>query len=304
MCDVDTGQTRLTWTVSNPTDSPVGIASDTRDVSFDPNPIPAGGESIGTEVLDGPAEAEDITLTATLELAVPEDPGSTEAGTVEPAVGPVGEVSATVTVPDCASPGPFTFTNEPSEPIAAVGDTIEYSYCGENTGDVDLEVVRIVDDRFGVLEVPEEQTVVAPGETLCNTDLELPVTYVVEPEDVGTTIVNNAVVTVQRLEDEPATFEATDSAEVEVVPTTTSSTTQRSRLRRHRRRRSTPQFPPEGGPRPSDGAAAARAAHTSPSGGGRGNPPLQAQCGLKVMLVVDRSGSIASAGATGAVKSA
>ena len=147
-------------------------------------------------MLDGPTEVEDITLTATLESAAPEAPGSTVAATVEPAVGPVGELSATVTVPDCASPGPFTFTNEPSEPIAAVGDTIEYSYCGENTGDVDLEVVRIVDDRFGVLEVPDEQTVVAPGETLCNTDLELPVTYVVEPEDVGTTIVNNAVVTV------------------------------------------------------------------------------------------------------------
>ena len=65
-----------------------------------------------------------------------------------------------------------------------------------------------------------------------------------------------------------------------------------------------PQFPPEGAgdlpmvpPPPSCVRPLLRA-------GGGGNPPLQAQCGLKVMLVVDRSGSIATAGATGAVKSA
>ena len=55
---------------------------------------------------------------------------------------------------------------------------MEYSYCGENTSDVDLEVVEVVDDRFGVLRVPEERTIVSPGEMLCNTDLGLPVSYV------------------------------------------------------------------------------------------------------------------------------
>jgi hypothetical protein len=79
--------------------------------------------------------------------------------------------------------------------VAEVGAVIEYSYCGENTSDVDLEVVRVEDDKFGVLEVPAESTIVAPGETLCNTDLGLPVSYVVAPEDAGKTIVNNAVVT-------------------------------------------------------------------------------------------------------------
>ena len=49
-------------------------------------------------------------------------------------------------------------------------------YCGQNTSDVPLEVVRLVDDRLGVvIELPDVETVVAPGESLCNTDLGLPV---------------------------------------------------------------------------------------------------------------------------------
>ena len=122
----------------------------------------------------------------------------------------------------------FTFTNDPSVPTAEVGDTVEYSYCGENTSDVDLEVVRVVDDRYGTLEVPEEETILRPGETLCNTDLGLPVNYVARPADAGTTIVNNAVVTVRTVGAEPQAFQAADPAEVEVLaageqvePTTT-----------------------------------------------------------------------------------
>ena len=84
------------------------------------------------------------------------------------------------------------------------------------------------DDRFGVLEVPEASTIVSPGETLCNTDLGLPVSYVVEPSDAGTTIVNNAVVTVRTTGVDAQAFQAADSAEVEIAapgqqvePTTT-----------------------------------------------------------------------------------
>ena len=105
---------------------------------------------------------------------------------------------------------------------------MEYSYCGENTSEVDLEVVRVVDDRYGTLEVPEEETILSPGETLCNTDLGLPVTYVARPADAGTTIVNNAVVTVRTVGAEPQAFQAADPAEVEILavgdqvdPTTT-----------------------------------------------------------------------------------
>lgn len=101
--------------------------------------------------------------------------------------------------------------------MAEVGAVIEYSYCGENTSDVDLEVVRVEDDKFGVLEVPAESTIVAPGETLCNTDLGLPVSYVVAPEDAGKTIVNNAVVTVRTVGAEPQAFQAADPAEVDVL---------------------------------------------------------------------------------------
>ncbi len=105
---------------------------------------------------------------------------------------------------------------------------MEYSYCGENTSEVDLEVVRVVDDRYGTIEVPEEETILSPGETLCNTDLGLPVTYVARPADAGTVIVNNAVVTVRTVGAEPQAFQAADPAEVEILavgdqldPTTT-----------------------------------------------------------------------------------
>jgi LPXTG-motif cell wall-anchored protein len=78
-----------------------------------------------------------------------------------------------------------------------------------------------------VLEVPEESTIVSPGETLCNTDLGLQVSYVVEWSDEGKTIVNNAVVTVRTTGVDAQAFQAADPAELQVVgagqqaPTTT-----------------------------------------------------------------------------------
>ena len=130
------------------------------------------------------------------------------------------EAAASVTVPACTGPvAPpeivFTFTNEPSVPVAEVGETVEYFYCGENQSDVALEVLRVVDDRYGVLELPDVETIVQPGQTFCNTDLDLDVTYEVQPDDEGTTIVNNAVVTVRPV-GQPQAFQATDPAEVEV----------------------------------------------------------------------------------------
>ena len=127
----------------------------------------------------------------------------------------------------------FTFTNDPSVPTAEVGDTVEYSYCGENTSDVDLEVVRVVDDRYGTLEVPEEETILSPGETLCNTDLGLPVTYVAGPADEGTTIVNNAVVTVRTVGAQPQAFQAADPAEVEILAAGDRSNRRPPHCRRH-----------------------------------------------------------------------
>ncbi len=81
-----------------------------------------------------------------------------------------------------------------------------------------------------MLEVPQASTIVSPGETLCNTDLGLPVSYVVEPSDAGTTIVNNAVVTVRTTGVDAQAFQAADPAQVEMLapgqqvePTTTTT---------------------------------------------------------------------------------
>ena len=56
--------------------------------------------------------------------------------------------------------------------------------------------------------------VVAPGESVCNTDVGAPVSYVVQESDAGSVIHNNAVVTVQTQEDEPREFQQTAQTEV------------------------------------------------------------------------------------------
>ena len=133
------------------------------------------------------------------------------------------ELSASVTAAACTGPSltpdvSFTFTKTPSVPTAGVGDTIEYVYCGQNTGAFPLEVVRLVDDRLGVvIEVPGVETVVAPGDSLCNTDIGQPVNYTVRLADLGTTITNHAVVTVRTLELAPRVFQATATATVDVA---------------------------------------------------------------------------------------
>ena len=133
-----------------------------------------------------------------------------------------------MTVAACTGPAApadivFTFTNDPSVPVAEVGETVGYFYCGENQSDVALEVLSVVDDRYGVLELPQVETIVQPGQRVCNSDIGLDVTYKVQRGDEGTTIVNNAVVTVRPVGGLQA-FQAADPAEVEVpgglVPTT------------------------------------------------------------------------------------
>ncbi len=210
VCSVEAGETTLTWLVRNNTGSATNISGDTRGLTFDPNPVPANGTSTATEVIAGPAEDQEITETVTVDVGFSLGNGGTS------------DLSATVTVGACTGPAAppdiaFTFTNDPSVDVAEVGDTIDYTYCGENTSDVELEVVRVVDDRFGVLEVPQEQTIVEPGEALCSTDLGLPVSYVATAADAGTTIVNNATVTVRTVGEAPQAFQASDPAEVEIL---------------------------------------------------------------------------------------
>ena len=193
--------------------TPLTIIEDSLGVTFSPPQIPPGASVTGTETLDGPSSDDQRTETVNVELAG----GST------------AQATATITTPACVGPPPppdiaFTFTNEPSVASATVGQTVDYSYCGRNESDVELEVIRVVDDRFGTLELPDVATVVAPGQTVCNSDLGIPVSYIVQPVDAGTTLVNNAVVTVRPVGGLQA-FQAADPAAVEVFanqgPTTT-----------------------------------------------------------------------------------
>jgi hypothetical protein len=180
------------------------ITGDSRGVSLTPSQVVSGATATGSEVIDGPA------ADAVVDESVTFDAGG----------GQTVEATGSVTVPACTGPAAppdiiFTFTNEPSVPVAAAGDTVEYFYCGENRSEVALEVLRVVDDRYGVLELPDVATIVQPGQTFCNTDLGLYVNYEVQPHDEGSTIVNNAVVTVRPV-GQAQTFQATDPAEVEV----------------------------------------------------------------------------------------
>ena len=170
---------------------------------LEPNPVPPFGAATATEVIDGPATDQQVTSTVTI------DAGG----------GVVIEESDDITAAACEGPESppdvtFTFNVTPSESRAAVGDTVEYTYCGQNTSTIPLEVVRLVDDRIGV--VLEGAQVVAPGESLCNTDVGAPVSYVVQESDAGSVINNNAVVTVQTEETESRTFQQTATAAVAV----------------------------------------------------------------------------------------
>ena len=170
---------------------------------LEPNPVPVYGWASATSTLDGPASDESLTTTVTI------DGGAS---------GPI-ELSDAITVPACPGPNAppdvtFTFHVTPSVTRAIVGQTITYSYCGTNTSTIPLEVMRVVDDRIGL--VAEGGRVVAPGELICNTDIGNTVSYTVRPDDAGKVIHNNAVVTVRTQEDEPRQFQGTATSDVAV----------------------------------------------------------------------------------------
>ena len=80
--------------------------------------------------------------------------------------------------------------------------------------------MRLVDDRLGVvIELPTVETVVEPGDTLCNTDIGEFVSHEVTDADIGTTIVNNALVTVRTMGDAAEEYQAAATAEVVVSDT-------------------------------------------------------------------------------------
>ena len=223
-CDPETGQTTVTWVVNNNGGSSVEIIGDTEGVQFDSNEVPAGGSTTATEVIEGPASDQDLMNTVTVagagqQLAISED-----------------IVAATCTGPEAPPDVTFTFNVTPSASRAAVGDTVTTNFCGTNTSEIELEVVRLVDDHAGVvIELPSVQTLVGPGDSICSADLGIVPSYVVAPEDAGNVLYTEAVVTVRTTESEPREFQATTRATVAVplpaettttVPTTAVETTE------------------------------------------------------------------------------
>ncbi len=205
-CDTTSGTTTIEWTVSNNDGSPVIVVGSARGLEYSPNPDAPHGGSTATELIDGPAEDQQLTETVTVELA--------GGGTSEYSA---GVTAAACTGPELPADVSFTFSKTASVAMAAVGDEVEYVYCGRNTSGIPLEVVRLVDDRLGVvIELPDVETVVGPGETLCNTDIGQPISYTVALSDLGTTITNHAVVTVRTQEDPPRVFQASATAGVRV----------------------------------------------------------------------------------------
>ena len=107
---------------------------------IEPNPVPPFGVATATSVIDGPATDQQVTSTVTIDVGG----------------GVVIEESDDITAAACQGPEPppdvtFTFDVTPSVSTAAVGQTVEYTYCGQNTSTIPLEVVRLVDDRLGVV---------------------------------------------------------------------------------------------------------------------------------------------------------
>ena len=69
-----------------------------------------------------------------------------------------------------------------------------------------------------MIQLPEDPTIIAPDDTVCVTGGDEPVSHDVAASDQGTIIANNAVATIQTSGDEALAFQATDGAEVEVLP--------------------------------------------------------------------------------------
>ena len=103
----------------------------------------------------------------------------------------VVELSDEITAGACEGPEAppdvaFALSVTPSVSQAAVGDTVEYVYCALNTSPIPSAELRLVDDRIGV--VLEGQEPIAPGASVCNTDVGAPASYVVQESDAGSVI--------------------------------------------------------------------------------------------------------------------
>jgi hypothetical protein len=182
-CDPASGIVTVSWTLTNFSTLPVTVVANSLGLTFAPNPTPPGGlggvRATATEILPGASTASTRGLTLDVDLGR----------------GARATVTSSVTLPPCEQPLPneltFTFTKTASASTAEVGQTITYTYAGTNTSAIAIEVVQLVDDRLGILIEEPQATLVAPGASISRS-----VDYVVQPTDAGTTIENNAVVSV------------------------------------------------------------------------------------------------------------
>ncbi len=195
-CDPEAGQTTVVWEVTNNGADPVQITDVTEPETLEPNPVPPGATARATRVIDGPATDVAVTSTVTIDAS-----------------GVVLELSDDITAPHCEGPGlppelTFDFSVTPSVSEAAVGDTVEYEYCGTNTSTIPLEIVEFSDDRLGVAF---EGSVGGGAGRVGVQHRRRPdrSSHVVQPTEAGSVIDNNAVVTLRTQEDEPREFQAT-----------------------------------------------------------------------------------------------
>src|SRR3954465_2034170 len=163
-CDPAAGHTTLVWELTNNGAVPVQITDITEPVTLEPNVVPPGATATASRVIDGPTTDEQGTSTVTIDAS-----------------GVVTDLSDEITAGACEGPAAppdvaFTLSVTPSVSQAAVGDTVEYVDCARNTSTIPLAEPRLVDDRMGVVLKGEEP--IAPGATVCNTDVGAPAMYV------------------------------------------------------------------------------------------------------------------------------
>ena len=108
-------------------------------------------------MVDGPATDQAVTSTVTIDAG-----------------GVVVQRSDDITAPACEGPAlppevTFTFSVDAERLESCRRRHGGVHVLRQNTSTIPLEVVRLVDDRLGV--VLEGEAVVAPGESVCNTDV-------------------------------------------------------------------------------------------------------------------------------------
>jgi len=106
---------------------------------------------------------------------------------------------------------PIKITKTVDSDEAYAGDTVTYNYLVENNGDMELRI-ELEDNKLGMIVEFDDEIVIAAGENETFT-----ATYTAQSDDIGTTIVNIAVVKGWFNEDLEAYVSAMDDASISVV---------------------------------------------------------------------------------------